>query len=249
MRRTVPVVVLALLVVLAGCALPWNSESDGQSPPGIENGRLVDVEKLLTAHNRTVIASGFESILRVNGTTTRNGEVVELRQRQRTFVEPGAAEYRYRFRKNVPAFRSDVWGNRTFEASRGQSNAETVYKTGRPTAPRTLSAIQTLGTVIGGRNFTVESSRRTNGTVLYTLRDSSDIGPGFHLPNNATDVRNYSATLVVDRSGRVRSFHSSANYTVAGQPGSMSIDYRLVRTGDVQVDRPNWVSTAVNRSG
>lgn len=257
MRRTVPAVVVALLLVLAGCSLPADlpgsgpsptPTADGDGPPGVEEGRLADGKALLRAHNRTVISTGFESDFHVNGTTTFRGEVVELEQRQRTVVEPGAAEYWFSFTKNVPATRSDVWGNSTMQASRAQSNAQTVYNTRRqPTPPRQLSATQTLGTVILGRNFSVTSVDRTNGTVLYTLRQEGG-GPGFHLPKNATNVSNYNATLVVDRKGRIRSFEASANYTVNGQPGSMSIRYRLVRVGGIDVERPDWVSTALNES-
>lgn len=252
MRRTGPAVVLAILVVLAGCSLPGFGSSDGkdEQPPGIENDRLNDVGALLEAHNRSAIAAGFESDFRINGTTTFRGEVVELRQRQRTIVEPGVTEYRYRFTKNVPTFRSDVWGNRTTEAVRLQSSASTKYNvTTQTTSPRTLTATQTLGTLIGGRNFTVESVDRTNGTVLYTLRASGQSSLGFHIPDNATNIENYTATLVVDKTGRVRSFRASRDYRLAGQAGSMEVSYRLIRIGDVPVDRPGWVSEAFQAAG
>lgn len=256
MRRTVPAVVVALLLVLAGCSLPANLPGSGSSPtptpagegpPGVEEGRLADGQALLEAHNRTVLSTGFESDFHVNGTTTFQGEVVELEQRQQTVVEPGAAEYRFSFTKNVPATRSDVWGNSTMQASRAQSNAGTAYNSGPPTRPRQLSATQTLGTVILGRNFSVTSVDSSNGTDLYTLRQEGG-GPGFHLPENATNVSNYNATLLVDRKGRIRTFEASANYTVDGQPGSMSIRYRLVRVGGIDVERPDWVPRALNES-
>lgn len=257
MRRTGPAVAFALLLVLAGCSLPSNLPGvgpsqtptpDDEGPPGVQGGRLADGKALLRAHNRTVISNGFESDFHVNGTTTFRGEVVELRQRQRTVVEPGAAEFWFRFTKNVPAARSAVWANGTIQVRRFQTNAGTAYNTSRErTGPRTLSATQTLGTFILGRNFTVTSVNRTNGTALYTLSVEGG-GPGFTLPKNATNVSNYNATLVVDSAGRIRTFESSANYTIDGQPGSLSIDYRLVRTGDVEVDRPDWVPKALNGS-
>lgn len=266
MRRTVPAVALALLLVLAGCNLPPNSGPAGPSPtpaldeverpPGVNNGRLADGKALLKAHNRTVIEEGFESDFRVNGTTTFSGSVVELRRRQQTVVESGAVEYQYYTANGgeAPRARFDYWGNRTTVAIRAQSANTTQYDTGEPPSPQVLSNVQTLAYMMA-INFSVTSVDRTNGTVLFTLRgekDELDAGQfpwSKFFPKNATNATNYRAALVVDREGRIHEFVATADYTIDGEPGSMEIRYQLLRAGGIEVDRPDWVSEALRSDG
>lgn len=254
MRRTVPVVALALLMVLAGCSLPGTSSGPSptpdpdevERPPGVQDGRLADGKKLLNAHNRSAVASGFESDFRVNGTTTYNGSVIELQRRQQTRVESGATEYQYRVVNGGegPNARFDYWGNRTKLAIRAQSNGDAQYGTGKATSPRELANVLTLGTYVLASNYTVTSVDRTNGTVLFTLETDSIEGIDLLLPENATNASNYRAVLIVDGQGRVHEFAATADYTIDGEPGSIEIRYLLVQVGGIDVKRPDWVSKA-----
>lgn len=256
MQELVPAIGLGLMVVFAGCTLPTDlgaqssTANDVERPPGIKNDRLADGSKLLEAHNRTVIDTGFKSDFRVNGTTTFNGSVVELHRHQRTRVEPGAVEYRYHVSNTggSPEARFDYWGNRTTLAIRAQSSSGVQYNTGTPATPRTLANVVTLGTYVLASDFTVTSVNRTNKTVLFTLTADSASGLGMLLPENATNITNYHATLVVDREGRIHEFVATVDYTIDGQPGRMDIRYQLVRVGGIEVSRPNWVSKALNDS-
>lgn len=254
MRQTVVALVLASVLVLSGCTLPGFSTGptatpaieDVKRPPGIEDGRLADGKALMRSHNESVIQSGFESDFRVNGSNVYNGSVVEVRRRQRTLVEPGVAEFRYRSttRGGVPPSRFTYWGNRTHMAVRAESSTSIQYETGEPKGPRLLANVIFLGYIVIGSNFSVESVERINRTVLFTLRSDEGAGLQRIVPTNATNISGYNATLVVDRKGQIRKFAASMNYSIGGERTSMDIEYLLLRIGGIDVSRPDWVSKA-----
>lgn len=258
MRKTVLALALVAVVALAGCnfaggpgdggtqASPSPTLSDADSPPGVDGGRLANASALLAAHNRTMIGSGFETDLRVNATVDRGGQTAEVRRRQQTLVEPGAAEYQFRVTNtgDAPSARFDYWGNRSVEAVRAQTNAGTNYATGNPRPPAQLATVPFLKPYLATSNYTVASVDRRENRTLVTLRAQSAANYSALVPDNATNVSGYTSTVVADSEGRILSLTVTADYEIRGESGSMELRYRVIRTGGVQVTRPDWTAQA-----
>ncbi|WP_324760846.1 DUF7537 family lipoprotein [Haloarcula sp. GH36] len=254
-------VCLLLLVVLAGCnalggpggGTPTDANTTVSGPnavPGVTDGQLTDSQALLDAHAQSMLATGFENDYRANRSTVRNGQVVTIVGRQRTLVEANKTEYRYRVTSGAgtPTSQFDTWGNQSMQVLRGQVGDTVRYSTGAPATATDLTGTGALRAYLTASSFEVVDSLSSDGRYLVTLEATSTNASAV-LPANGTDLRNYEARMVVDASGRILVFEASGNYTVtsgsASEPGVVDITYEVVSLGDRDLERPDWVATAL----
>lgn len=258
--RAGPALVLAALLVLSGCgALSGSTPTATPSPtpgatadavPGVADGRLADPGALLAAHESALVETGFETDFRVNATERFQGEVYDASRRQRTVAEPGADEYVYRMTQSTGT-RFDTWGNRSVSVVRGRTGETTRYQVSGSTGAEVLTNRAGLRPYLTATGFEVEAvearSNRTLVTLVSTGTPDPAASPGV-VPDNATDLREYEARLVVDTSGRVLSFEAGAGYTLDGEAGSMSVAYAVVRLDSPAVERPSWAAETLREA-
>lgn len=260
MRRMVLVFMLVVSLALAGCNFANGGGDRGtvtstptpdaaELPPGVADGRLANASALLAAHNRTLVETGFETDLRVNATVASGKGPIEVRRRQQTLAESGVTEYQFRVTNagEVPNAQFDYWGNRTVEAIRAQTNAGVNYGTGEPRSVDQLTTVLFLEPYLDQGNYTITSLDRRNNTTLFTLQSKGVSNYTGLVPSNATNVSGYSSTVIVDSKGRIYEFTATADYEIDGEQGSMEIHYRIVRTEDIEVSRPDWTDQAFGK--
>lgn len=257
---------LALLVVLSGCSAldPGGTDGPGSdgtitptpapasSVPGIEDGELTDGSALVDAHVAALSTTGFETDQEANGTQEVRGEVMPTAQRVRTISEPDGTEYQYRIHNREAGSQFDYWGNGSHQVVRVQFGGEvrTVRVLNRSANVSLLARANLLETYLGASTFTVADREVRNGTTFVTLTANSTDEPGAVAPTNATDVHNYSATVLVDEAGRVHSLDVTADYTHGDAEHSLSVEYRLVRVGvDDDVTQPDWAREKLQGGG
>jgi hypothetical protein len=261
--RAVPALVLAVLLVLSGCgALSGSTPTATPTPtaegaaaadavPGVSAGRLTDVEALLAAHEAALVETGFESDFRVNATERFRGEVYEASRRQRTLVEPGADEYAFRTAQ-ARGVRFDTWGNDSVAVTRGQAGETTRYRVGGPTGTGVLTNRAGLRSFLTATGFEVRGTETRSNRTLVTLVSTGTPDPASSpgvVPENATDLREYEVRVVVDTDGRVLSFRATAEYTIDGEAGSMTVTYGVIRLDRPAVDRPDWAAETLREAG
>lgn len=255
-RPAAPVLLVVLLVVTAGCSLPFGLDgeptegtetpvlSEEEAPPGVsaDELRLTDPDALLSAHAETLVAAGFESDIRTNGTVYQAGQVQRVERRQRVTVTAGREQYVYRVIN--PESQIDVWGNDSVEAIRAQSGEQESYRTNEdPATGATLSGAQLLDRCIDD-SFVVEEVDRGDGETRVVLASDELPDDRCVLTDDAEDVSGYEARAVVDGQGRILQFVVSADYTIRGEDGSMELAFDIVRTSVDAFDRPEWVDEA-----
>lgn len=253
MRRVAPAL-LALLLVLSGCSFLGGPRSPSPTPtpspaaevPGVSDGRLENASALLAAHRTALVESGFETAFQVNATIERSGSLVDLIRRQQTVAEPELAEYQYRLTTRGGAgIRVDAWGNRSVEVLRAQTSGGTRYQVSEPAGAAELTGSEVLSTYLSASNFTVERVVDDGERTLVVLTARGTANPGAVAPENATDVRDYQARLVVDTRGRIHRLDVTADYTIDGQDASLSVGFRLVRTDSPSLSQPEWAREAL----
>lgn len=266
--RKVPVVLLAVCLVLSGCSFlggtgtptagpdpgpgtGTGTPADGQvDPPGIENGRLTDLRTLLDAHEAALLETGFETDLRANATNSFQGEVYESRQRQQTIVEPDATEYRFRTTSLGDGFVANNWGNESTTVIRARIGNTTRYQVDSGTADRLLTTRPVLESYLNATEMAVVGTGETgDGRQVVRLEsqgtpDVAELDRGV-VPQNATDLRNWTVTAVVDDEGRVLQFRATAEYTLQEQDGRLDIQFDVLRLDQPSVERPEWVAEAL----
>lgn len=253
MRRTLAAVALALLLTLSGCsvlggggtptAAPGLAAED--APPGVsaETGTLQNSTALLDAHTAALVDTGFRYELRTNATVAQQGETRQVRRQQVTAVAPGVEQYTYTTVN--PGSRFDVWGNRTVQAAKFQFGDQVQYRTGSPAGAAALTGQNVFGRYLASGEWTVTNvTEREGSTTLVTLTSETPPSEPGAVPRNATDVRDYEATVVVDEDGRIYQFDASGTYTIEGDEGSFRLAYALRSLEDPGVSRPDWLSKA-----
>lgn len=261
-RSPVAAVALALLLVTAGCNSILGANSPTATPddqdlaaaeqvPGVENGTVTNATALLAAHQRELVATGFESDVRVNATVIEQDRVVNSQRRQRTVVESEVREYQYRT-TNSPGggtVQFDHWANRSVSVVRGQFGDTVQYQIRDPQPARVLTARPVLDNYLTGPDVAVVGVNESGGRTLVTLRSTELPADRNAVPSNATNVREYEARMVVDTQGRVHAFVASGTYDLRGENYDFRITYELVRTDDPSVAQPDWAAEALRNAG
>lgn len=258
MRRTLAAVALALLLTLSGCSVlgggqasPTPTAEQGltteQAPPGVSaaDETLSDSTALLDAHTAALVETGFRYELRTNATVVdQQGETRQVRRQQVTQVAPGVTAYAYTTVN--PGSRFDVWGNESVQATKFQFGDQVRYRSGDPAAAASLTGQNVFARYLSSGEWTVTNvTERENGPTLLTLTSNTAPTDAGAVPRNATDVRDYEATVVVDEDGRIYQFEAEGAYTIDGDEGSFRIVYVLRSLEDPGVSRPDWLSKAL----
>lgn len=248
MRRPLAAVALCLVLVLAGCSLPGGSSgvelTAENAPPGVsaESGTLDDPGALLAAHNESLVASGFVTEVRTNATLIRNGEPQQVRRTQVVRAEAGITEYNNTVVN--PGSRFDVWGNDSVQAVRLQARGDVQYGTSEPQPAETLTGSTLLSRYLAAGNWSLTNATMQGEEPVFTFRSSAVPSEPSALPENATNLREYGAVMVVDSDGRIRYFEATGTYTLDGTEASFTVSQRLVSEG-AAVERPPWVDEAL----
>lgn len=253
MRRATAAAALVLLAAIAGCSLPGDGQesptatatlSAETAPPGVsaESGRLANASALLDAHEAALLETGFSYELRTNATVRRRNGTRQIRRQQVTRVAPGRETYAYTTVN--PGSRFDVWGNETMQAVKVQYGGAVEYRRGNASKTSSLTGRALLSRYLASGEWTVADVATRDGRTLVSLTSDTRPDDAAAVPKNATDVRNYRSSVIVDSRGRVVSFEASATYTLGGEDGSFSIDFRLQSTEAPGVQRPAWVANA-----
>lgn len=245
MRRGSVTLVLCLLLVTAGCsALPGsggNGGADGDAPPGVEGGRLADVDALTGAHTTALTQSGYSHDIRVNQTRVVDGEPTETSRAQRTSVAPGAAEYTYQLlNRGEGSSRIIVWGNRTQAYRSIEAGGQRQVGDAEPASERALAGVGLLAAHLTA-SYEVAGTRDADGTTLTVLEATGRPESDDAFPQNAEDVRSYESRLVVDPDGRILAFEAAAEYDVQGERAEYEMSFEVAELGDPDVQRPEWV--------
>lgn len=229
--RSASAALVVALLALAGCSMPFDAPTDGPaqqaaSPPGVESGTLTNVSALLAAHVDSLGASGYRLETATVGV-----------QRMTYVVESNYSSYRV-----IPGPNSSnppVWANESLTAARMSSGGETTYQ--RPPrfwpSRRQMSGADVLGAMFQGADFDRAGTAACGDRTCVVLSAT-----------NHSRYAAFEAKAVVDGSGVVRRF--DAAYTLELENRTITNDYRhrVVRTGNVSVERPSWVETAIKRT-
>jgi hypothetical protein len=265
-RSPLATVALAVLLVTAGCsgvfggdgatspAEPTPADGDtANTVPGVENGQVTNATALLAAHERGLVAAGFENRLQLNATISYRGEPVKSVREKRVITEPGASAYRFRVvnQQGGSGVRFDHWGNESIWVSRGTLGDRTTYQVrdrSAGTSGLTISGIMT--NYINGSAATVTNVSERDGLTLATFETTTPPTDPDALPDNATNVRDYRLRFVADSQGRIHALVARGTYDIQGESSTFSVGYRTVGLGDRSVSQPDWASQALqNGSG
>jgi hypothetical protein len=97
-----------------------------------------------------------------------------------------------------------------------------------------------LSRYLGAGNWSLTNATMQGEEPVFTFRSSAVPSEPAALPENATDLREYGAVMVVDSDGRIRYFEATGTYTLDGTEASFTVSHRLVSEGP-EVERPEWV--------
>lgn len=254
----VPTLLVAVVVVLAGCsgfvstgtdtptASPASSPTATGTPtptpgadellaPGINQTGIENVTALFAAHQRELTARGFvtESTL----TTTYEGTSTD-RVAWTVTVAPDGERLRthaVETREDGTQITVDVWSNATHDITRRDEVGDVSY-TVRPrfitddTVVWSGSAahVQLYSTA---DLFEVESVDTRDGVRYVTLSLEADRVGRDGVPDTQS-------TVVVDERGRIHAVESQVQY---GESTTWATSYRLVQLGDTDPQPPAWL--------
>jgi hypothetical protein len=237
------------LVALAGCSLPFGgtdagpADDGGPYPPGVSADGVDDATALLEAHAESLADTGFRAR---SVTTTRvegGSPIGESTLTYEAAAEADASPFRL-VDNNSGGLSRDyervTWGNETVAVQRRTDypafgNATTTYRT---------VPVERAGGDLAIRPLFLLTEFLVNG--------SFEVAPeGDRVVLNLTgydgeEITDATGEVVVDREGRIRSAEvefAQASGRVDGRLASTTT-FELRQVGDVDVERPDWVSRA-----
>lgn len=248
-------VALALLVVLAGCAMPSGSQpsetkptasatptpsptasvtaTPSSTPPSEQQPTLPPGVTMSGVENASALLDAHRESLRAAGFR------IDETRADAQFSYAAAANYSaYRV---IPGQTTDapaVWANESLTLAREQRDNETVYQ--RPPrlwpGPARLTAAESLRTLFGAAEYAVDGTEPCGERTCVALTATG-----------SARFENFSARALVDASGVVHRFHATYG---AGENGTRMTEYRLVlsQRGNVTVSRPPWADAAIENT-
>lgn len=260
MRESVAAVVLAILFLAAGCSMlgpggtGTDADADGsptlsadERPPGVaQNGTLVDEAALLDGHVTSVVETGVVWDIRTNATVYQQNQIQRVVRHQRTYVETDTREYGYALEN--PGTNFQVWGNRSVQVIQATVGSRTRYRVTDPATDAALAGRPVLTRQLHEGALSVTAVDRSGETTLVTLKTTEPPRDAGAFPSNATDIRDYHATLVVDTDGRIHRFEASATYTLRGETGHSRFRYKQVKGMSPNVTQPEWAREALRNA-
>jgi predicted small secreted protein len=268
MRRVALAAVLAVLVTAAGCNAVVGPGTDGAERsvdvtpaavpppelPGVDDGRVVDGERLAGAHDRSVDASAYDLVrtrtVRVVA-TNRTLNTVGLRMR---VAESGRAYDPSRVEESVAGY--GTGGDRTTRIDVYYRNGTALQRTVDEGVTRVWRSVGTVGPVrdlsrapfveraLAAFQPRVVERTRVDDGVRYRLQADALAAPE-RLRTIPTTENATAATLTATLDGRgvVHALRYDYETTYRGQ--RVRVTQRLrVASADGPVERPSWAPTA-----
>ncbi|PSQ42401.1 hypothetical protein BRD07_03625 [Halobacteriales archaeon QS_9_68_42] len=246
-----------MLVAGAGCSALPGSGGDATSAetpdgatvdevPGVEDGRLTNQSALLGAHVENITETGYAHTVDTNITDARQGETVEVTQRQRTRVAAGAGEYETQLvTDGATASRFITWGNESVAIRRGETaGSDPQYRSIPPRDPETLAGRALLERRLSAEFEAVDVQQREDAPNVVTMEVEGlpEDNAVFDEQAQVSNVREYNAQLVVDTRGRIHSFDAVAVYDIRGESADYEFTFQMISFEDPGIERPEWAA-------
>lgn len=248
MTRRAATIALVVLVVLSGCNGllggghddPFGSVTfpEGASADGITNRTAI-----VANHQKTLETTDYEISYEID-VRERNQQLIaqsvgtrsslDSKRSYSIVAEPGRVAEVYR---NASTFHS-----RTFQNGSTSYVVEPLNGTFKSEHAR-LTGSEAVDIVLRNANFTADAviNQRNGPTLIrYTLVEA-DV-------NKSARVSSASGSFVLSQDGVVHGATLRIRGTNKGASYYVDVTYGLVQTGNVTVQRPQWIGTAVAQS-
>jgi hypothetical protein len=229
-------VLLAIIVILAGCTSPSTTQPDATPtpdpessqadlPPGVTHTGVENASLLLQTHHTTLRDTGYRLDVVNSGSQM---QYVATSNHSSYRVLPGSA-----------SSKPELWANDTLVLAQLTRNNETVYQ--RPPrrwiTPKQMTGTRSLHNLFTNGQYTVSETQECANRQCFVLTATQ-----------SSRFQNFSARALVDENGIVREFR--ATYMQSDGPGSTSVEYQLslVQLDNVTVSRPSWLDTALSET-
>lgn len=227
------------------------ADLDGSDyPTGVDREGVTDGEALARAHNRSLDGRSYEMTFAVNRTIVQEDSSRTIPAVQTALVDGEGTVLVTYDRGGRSSFERTVWANRSVGYSRldagggvrfGRANADRIA--------RNTSGFRPLGGLLAAGNFTPVELAERDGTTAVVLR-ADEAGP--NAPAQLGSVRSVSAfsgRAVVGTDGVIYELHVEVEFVDArGDDGRAVFDFSIEGLGSTAVDRPDWVSRAINET-
>ncbi|MES3517298.1 MAG: hypothetical protein PPP58_06510 [Natronomonas sp.] len=244
MRHAFGTVLLCVLAVSAGCAAIVGD--DDAEPPGIEDGELVDGERLFSAHAAAVIDDGVEWESNTTATDRFDGEFTEVRLQQRVTVDSGGEPYfTQELRSGFTSSRLLGWGtvDERFLLAESPGTDPQVDER-EPLDDSTLAGQSPLSGPLSAPHEVMETETQDDRTILTLSSTGQPENSAALLPGDAESIETYGSTIVVDDDGRIHDLEVELTYTLDGETFTLTRSYEIRSLGDQTIDRPEWAESS-----
>lgn len=274
MRLPLPVVAVALLVVLAGCggttgSTPSTAAPSSKAPtttpggtthgtqgspviaPGVTTYEVVDAFALADAHRATLQNTSYTAV-RTERVRYANGTLAASRT-TKAFVNHSTDTVLYTTSVTDPAPRtypavagtSELWANDTVSLARSLNAGDVQYRKSRLT--RSDLAVRAthwedLASLLIGANTAVDGFGIENTDKLIRVFASSVGTPDAVLGTPSQ----YTFSALVDQRGVVHSYTTTYQTRLDGTTLYVTNTVWFTSVGGTAVDRPPWLSAALN---
>lgn len=218
----------------AGVSFP-----EGTSEQGIENRSA-----LLASHDGALAEQDYEIAYNID--LRQGGRVLVQRA---VGTESSLASTSAYSIVSEPGRLAEVYRNETTFSSREYRNGSATYahrplESSFESEHRRLSGTEAVDIVLRNAEFTPDAviTRRDGATfVRYTLDEA--------VVNESANVSVATGTIVVGEDGVVYTADLRIEGTFEGERYLVDVSYQVIDIGEVDVDRPDWVSVAAERAG
>lgn len=250
-RRAVATVLLALVVVLAGCGGgdPTPTETPtatvhpfADGPPGIDETGVTDVDALMAAHNASLDGQSVTVDLGFHLTVNGSGEEVSLHAK----VVPDSDRGWIRFESGDDHGTYYTEGTTTYYREVVDANARygtiadtlAIPETGTPR----FGTDDRIRTALESADWEPVGTVERDGRTLYELEATDVEVPGVNASDGTTVEA--SGRLLVDRDGVIHHLEVDTTVEDAEETVQYGLRVSLSDIGSTSVDRPDWYDNA-----
>jgi hypothetical protein len=237
---------LAALLVGAGCAAPTNQSAP---PPGVDADRVTDANELLRTHTETLESQSFT--VRSRTTVTEPGADYRVVTGRTWRVDPtGTVRGSVTGRSQTVGDAPERYGRRPDERAAWREGSTTYRRTlsdGAATYRRVdlFNSSVKLSAALQRQSLYRLGTRR-NATVERVTRDGT---PHYRIAarlNDTAVTTNASMTVLVGTDGVVHRFETRQTVQYRSGKRVVTRSVRFEDVGTTAVERPDWVTSAVN---
>lgn len=270
MRRSVPVVGLVFIILLAGCGggFGFDTGTDtlstvtpapvptdyplSDSPTGLSEDGITDSFALADAHAEALANTSFtlrrnHTLIASNGTRlvdTSSVQRVGADRNRSTFERTFDDAYGRSFRG--PAKHLSSWYNGTYWFYRIQRPNETEYRA----LPHTGGVVEPTGRQ-QLLSYYVQAESTTVSTANGRIRLRANLEPGNKTSPSmpAVNVTEQTVVLTLTETGRVERYRVEYSGRLVSDPDTTVEGVQTVRftgLGETTLERPDWIATARN---